>query len=154
MITIDKSITAYTRSYDVTKVSKEQLYASSVQHIADVLKGIQFFQRMLYEAAEVHDADKLTDIDQFYSDFITNFDSTVWWSNHKKTNRHHLLTNEGVPDDVNLIDVLEMIVDCVMAGKARSGQVYPLHIPVDVLQEAFNNTVTLLINEVQVKEDK
>ena len=43
-----------------------------------------------------------------------------------------------------------MIVDCVMAGMGRSGSVYPLAIPPDVLMAAFQNTVELLKREVVV----
>ena len=61
---------------------------------------------------------------------------------------------DGVPDDVNLIDVLDMVIDCVMAGMARTGQVYPLKIDPDVLMKAFNNTVELLKDNVVVIEDE
>jgi 4-aminobutyrate aminotransferase-like enzyme len=57
-----------------------------------------------------------------------------------------------VRDDVNLIDVLDMIVDCVMAGMGRTGSVYPLEISQDVLKKAFDNTVTLLKNNVTVED--
>jgi len=151
MITIRQSKTADTRTCDVSQVSKEQLMASSVQHIADVLKGMQFFQKMLYESSERHDFDKLTKIDHFHSDFITKFEKTGWWDNHRKVNRHHLLADDGVPKDVNLIDVLDMIVDCVMAGMGRSGSVYPLEIKPEVLMNAFSNTVELLKSQVVVE---
>jgi hypothetical protein len=54
--------------------------------------------------------------------------------------------------DVNLIDVLDMIADCVMAGMARSGSVYPLNIDTAVLMRAFQNTVELLKSHVTVQE--
>ena len=62
------------------------------------------------------------------------------------------MEDEGIPEDVNLIDVLEMIVDCVMAGMGRTGTVYPLEIKSEVLMSAFVNTVELLKNEVKVEE--
>jgi hypothetical protein len=99
---------------------------------------------MLDEAATRHDEDKLTDIDGFHRDFVTGFQETTWWDAHRKLNRHHLLAADGVPDDVNLIDVLDMIADCVMAGMARSGSVYPLNIDPDVLMRAFQNTAKIL----------
>jgi len=151
MIIIQQSKTADTRTCDVSTVSKEQLRDSSVQHISDVLKGMQFFQKMLYESAERHDFDKLTEIDNFHSDFITKFRKVGWWDNHRKVNRHHLLADDGVPEDVNLIDVIDMIVDCVMAGMGRSGDVYPLDIKPDILMAAFQNTVNLLKDEIVVK---
>jgi len=59
---------------------------------------------------------------------------------------------DGVPADVNLLDVLEHITDCVMAGMARSGSVTPLCLPDEVLQKAFANTVELLKSRVVVGE--
>jgi len=61
------------------------------------------------------------------------------------------LESDGIPSDVNLIDVLDMIADCVMAGMARTGNVYPLDIKPDILMIAFNNTVELLKNKIIVE---
>lgn len=152
MITIKKSPTADTRSCDSSKVTKEQLLGSSVMHIADVSQGLEFFKNMLTSAEILHDFDKIKNIDQFHEDFLTGFKQTGWWDNHRKVNRHHLQVPDGVPGNVNLIDVLEMIVDCVMAGKARTGKVYDIKIPPKVLQDAFDNTVKLMINNVQVED--
>lgn len=152
MITIRKSKTADTRSCDFTQVSKETLYQSSTQHIDDVRQALKFFGTMLNDAAFVHDFDKLSDIDGFHRDFVTGFEKTEWWTKHKIVNRHHLLEASGVRDDVNLIDVLDMIADCVMAGKARTGDVYPLNIDPAVLMKAFQNTVELLKSQVMVVE--
>jgi protein tyrosine phosphatase len=152
MIKINKSKTADTRSCDFSKVSKETLYASSVQHLKDVKMGMEFFVLKLIESANNHDLDKLIDIDEFHKDFITGFKQTTWWDNHRKINRHHLLEPDGVPKDVNLIDVFDMIVDCVMAGMGRTGTIYPLNISPDILMDAFKNTVELLKNNVEVIE--
>ena len=84
---------------------------------------------------------------------MTGFKQTEWWDKHRKINRHHLLQEDGVPQDVNLIDVLDMIADCVMAGMARSGEVYPLNLDPDVLMRAFQNTVELLKQHVEVWTD-
>ena len=154
MITIKKSMTADTRTCDYSKVDKLQLLLSSTQHILDVWKGIEFFKNMLTNSAKSHDSDKITDIDQFHKDFITGFKQTIWWDNHRKITRHHMLEDDGVPEDVNLIDILEMISDCVMAGMGRSGSVYPLVIKPEVLMKAFENTVELLKSEVVVSEEK
>lgn len=151
MITIRKSPTADTRTCDFANVSKQTLRDSSVQHIADVRKGLAFFIDTLKHAANVHDFDKIDDIDGFHRDFVTGFKQTTWWDNHRKVNRHHLLQADGVPEDVNLIDVLDMIADCVMAGMARSGSVYALDIDPQVLAKAFTNTVELLKKEVTVE---
>jgi hypothetical protein len=151
MIKIKKSKTADTRTCDVSKVSKETLLESSAQHIRDVSQGMGFFIDMMEDAITTHDYDKFNDIDGFYRDFKNGFKTTDWWDNHRKINRHHLLVPDGVPEDVNLIDVMEMIVDCVMAGMGRTGYVYNLDIEPDVLMKAFNNTVEKLRKEVVVE---
>lgn len=149
-IAISQSKTADTRSCDYASVSQETLHASSVQHIGDVVKALEFFREKITEAATVHDHDKLSDIAGFHRDFVTGFKQTDWWDNHRKVNRHHLLNDDGVPSDVNLIDVLDMVADCVMAGMARTGSVYPLNIKPEVLMAAFNNTVELLKGNITV----
>lgn len=153
MIIINESKTADTRTCDYSKVDKLDLLLSSTQHICDVWKGIDFFKKMLTDSAKNHDTDKITGIDQFYDDFITGFKQTTWWDNHRKITRHHMLEDDGVPPNVNLIDILEMISDCVMAGMGRCGEVYPLVIKPEVLMQAFENTVELLKSEVVVAKE-
>lgn len=152
MIQIKKSTTADTRTCDWSKVTKEQLLESSNQHRADVLRGMDFFRQMISVAAVEHDMDKINDISGFHRDFQTGFKQTAWWDNHRKIARHHLLAEDGIPENVNLIDVLDMITDCVMAGMGRSGSVYPLNIAPETLMKAFQNTVELLKEQVQVVE--
>ena len=123
-----------------------------MQHIHDVQRGLAFFQRALAEAAIRHDTDKLTDIDGFHADFLTGFAQTGWWDRHRKLNRHHLTQADGIPEDVNLIDVLDMVADIVTAGMARSGGVYPVNLSAEVLEMAFQNTVTLLKDRIIVEE--
>jgi hypothetical protein len=151
-IVIEKSKTADTRSCDFSQVTKEQLLESSLQHIGDVQKGIDFFRDELTLAGLRHDHDKLSDIDGFHRDFVTGFKQTEWWDKHRTVNRHHLLQSDGVPVDVNLVDVLDMIADCVMAGMGRTGTVYPLDIKPEVLMAAFRNTVGLLKAQVVVAD--
>lgn len=153
MIQISKSHTADTRTCDFANVSKEVLLASSLQHIGDVVKALAFFQSKFTVAAGEHDYDKLTMIDWFHRDFVTGFKETGWWDNHRKIHRHHLNMADGVPADVNLIDIMEYISDCVMAGMARSGSVYELKIDDALLQRAFKNTVDLLKKQVEVIPD-
>lgn len=152
MIEIRQSATADSRTCNVDEVSREALLASSRQHIGDVAKALAFFSAKLVEAAAEHDYDKLTAIDHFYSDFQTKFQATGWWDNHRRIHRHHIDWEDGIPDDVNLIDVLEHIADCVMAGMARSGSVRELELPDELLQRAFRNTTELLQRQVVVVE--
>lgn len=151
MIRIAKSETADTRTCDYANVTKATLKESSIQHISDVTLALGFFRDKLSEAASNHDTDKITDIESFHADFVTGFAQTGWWDRHRKLNRHHLLQEDGIPSDVNLIDVLDFISDCVMAGMARSGEVYALELSPELLEKAFQNTVALLKNQVVVK---
>jgi hypothetical protein len=151
MIEINKSVTADTRTCDSSSTTKEQLLAASVQHIGDVVKAMAFFGAKITEQAGWHDNDKLTTIEAFHKDFLTGFKQTTWWDNHRKVTRHHISKDDGVPADVNLIDVLEHIADCVMAGMARSGTVYDLKLSDELLQRAFLNTTNLLKAQVVVK---
>jgi hypothetical protein len=150
MIKIHPSPTADTRTCDWSKVTKETLLSSSQQHIRDIRAGLAFFSGLLSEAGARHDHDKITAIDHFHADFRTGFKQTGWWDNHRKVNRHHLTEADGIPADVNLIDVLDFIVDCTMAGLARSGSVRPLVLDPAVLQRAFDNTASLLKANVEV----
>lgn len=151
MIQIRKSPTADTRTCDFANTDKAMLLASSRQHIGDVVKAIAFFSGKLVEAAGEHDYDKLTAIDWFHADFVTGFEQTGWWDNHRKIHRHHIDKADGVPDDVNLLDVLEHVADCVMAGMARSGSVYEVKLPDELLQRALRNTVELLKAQVSIQ---
>lgn len=152
MIEIGKSATADTRTCDFANTSKETLLASSKQHIQDVGLALGFFSALLTKQAVMHDTDKLTDIDGFHADFVTGFKETGWWDRHRKLNRHHLQQEDGIPADVNLIDVLDFIADCVMAGMARSGSVYALKLSPELLERAFQNTVEMLKREVVVRD--
>lgn len=149
-ITVKPSPTADTRTCDYTKVTHDILADSSWQHILDVRAALDLFAQLLVRSGEYHDEDKLSDLATFHRDFVTGFRQTEWWDRHRAINRHHLTQDDGVRDDVNLIDVLEFIADCVMAGMARSGSVYPLQLPTQVLEKAFQNTVEMLKREVVV----
>jgi hypothetical protein len=155
MIPIKQSKTADTRSCDYANVSKETLLLSSYQHIDDVRCGLEFFQELISRAAVMHDTDKITDIDSFHDDFTHGFGvgHTDWWTRHRRLNRHHLTMQDGIPSDVNLIDVLDFIADCVMAGMGRNGTVYPLKLDAELLERAFQNTVTLLKAQVVVEKE-
>ena len=92
----------------------------------------------------------------FYRDFVNtqengaDFVNGEWYKLHVKAERHHLLSN--CPDDVNLIDVLEIIVDCVCAGLARSGDIRDLEINSEILDRAVKNTAKLIKGMIEVVE--
>jgi len=151
VIEIEKSPTADSRTCDVTQVSKDQLIASTFMHKEDVRKGLEFFAQALQARIKSHDWSKLEYIDQFYSNFITKFHQHDWWDLHKEYERHHL-DDSCLDNEFNLVDIIEHIVDCVMAGMARSGSVYEIKISNEKLQNAFKNTVEMLKGEILVKE--
>lgn len=151
MITINRNLTADSRSCNFSAVDKDTLYKSSAHHIIDVMNGLNFFRRKLASAGLGHDKDKISGIDDFYSDFSGGFKSKKWLNNHYHVSRHHLSKDFGVPDDVNLLDVLEMVSDCVMAGLSRDGNVHPVKLSDSILRKALENTVKLLMGEIIVE---
>lgn len=136
------------------EVTEQKLLDNTYSHISDVQNVGFWLAEILKKQVLDHDHTKVDYIDQFYEDFISgkqgaDFKALPWWQIHL-TERHHL--NDAVPDDVNLIDVLEMVIDCTVAGLARSGNVYDITIPHDVLDRAINNTKQLIIDNVDVIE--
>ena len=140
MIRIKKNNKCDTRTCDVNEVSKSELLENSKEHIEDVKAGMHFFALTMIGAGVAHDYTKLTDIDGFYRDFKANFKTHDWWDKHRQEERHHLKDLEYVQDDVNLIDILEMITDGVMAGLARTGEYRKEEISDDLLRKAFDNS--------------
>ena len=150
MIRINKNSVADTRTCDYTKVTKEELLEASKSHIQDVDKGIDYFINILNYIRHHHDITKKNNIDEFYADFQTGFKTTSWYEMHQETERHHLSDDKYVQDDVNLLDILEMITDGVMAGMARSGEYRKEEIPDSLLRKAYENTIKMLLDRVEV----
>jgi hypothetical protein len=154
MIEIKRSNTADTRTCDYNKVSKEEVLNATYSHVDDVKKGIDFLIDMLVFKANHHDYTKFTNIDEFYSNFQTGFKTQSWYEYHQTIERHHLANPQYIQEDVNLLDVIEHLVDGVMAGLARSGEYRKDLITDETLRKAFDNTVKLLLNEVKVIDNK
>lgn len=153
MITIRKDPKADSRAAgnDVTIYELEDATAA---HIADVQQGLLYFAEKLNDAGWNHDWTKKAYLEEFHKEFTTlepgeGFKKGKWYALHVDSERHHLLTK--APTDVNLLDVLEYIVDGVMAGMARSGSVYPITLPDDILQKAMTNTVEMLKAQVELE---
>ena len=107
---------------------------SNIEHFTNVRDMMLNFAKDIERQGWKHDWTKGEEPyrSMFYRDMCNTiegrmkFEDGEWNKLHYTTERHHLLRN--VPDDVNLIDVIEMIADCVCAGMARSGEVRPLEI--------------------------
>lgn len=131
---------------------------SNEQHRKDVREMMRAIAGDIAFAGENHDYTKVDDDtgSLFYRELCNtiegrmNFEDGRWYKMHCETERHHL--NRHCPDDVNLIDVIEMICDCVCAGLARSGSVYPIEIPSEILQRAVSNTIEMCINAVDIED--
>lgn len=126
-------------------------------HQRDVQNLITEFTLMLKERAIKHDWTKTQEPyrSMFYRDMCNTIEGRMdftdgeWAHLHYcELERHHL--KRHCPDDVNLIDVIEMLCDCVSAGMARSGDVHDIDISPEVLTKAVTNTVDLLKGEIEV----
>lgn len=156
-IKIKKSTDADSRTAK-GELSKKKLEKASLQHIRDVEVGMLFFASLIRDAGRKHDFTKITHLDEFWEDYKQGladeeFKKADWYQTHINKERHHL--NSNIPHDVNLVDVLEMIVDCIMAGHARFGEVNPsfLELSPDLLEKAYWNTIYLLNGNLLIEED-
>ena len=149
-ITIKRSSSADSRS-SPTPIPVKVLKTSTMMHISDVRKAIGLFQQLLGEAGVNHDNTKMSKLEDF-SDALNSGEvkKSGWYKKHITQERHHLKSH--VPDNVNLIDVLEYVADIVTAGLARSGDVYDDDLSPTVLKVALANTIELLKKSIIVKE--
>lgn len=158
MIKIKKNPYGDTRTAPICDSTDEQYIKfreATDSHRKEVYDAMNFLVALCEKAGQAHDYTKNDEKIQFFIDFNTalnnkdyDFTKGKWYQNHIRAERHHL--NNYCPDDVNLIDVLEMITDCVCAGLARSDKVYPIEISSDILQLAVKNTVDLIENECSI----
>lgn len=131
---------------------------SNYLHRKDVKTMMNNFAENIKDRAEKHDWSKTEEPykSMFYRELCNtiegrmNFEDGEWYKVHCAYERHHLLMN--CPENVNLIDVIEMICDCVCAGMARSGCVRELEIDNDILNRAVDNTVEMLKNCVELED--
>ncbi len=133
-------------NYDFSEVSKEELLNSSQHHINDVRQGITWFIEELVERGQKHDFTKLKYINEYYQAFLNDLKIQDWGEFHKKMQRHHIDDPNGQPQDIDLIDVIEFIIDTVMAGVAKYGQYNIKLLSDDLLQKAYKNTIKKLLD--------
>ena len=135
-----------------TTVSDQDVKIDTEYHIEAVKKLGDAVADSIKEQFAKHDFTKMDNIPWFAESLNKGFNSKEfkdWYRMHVNTERHHLL--KSVPDDVNLIDVLEMICDCCSAGMARTGKVFDVEIPTEVLIKATENTVKMIIKSIKVE---
>ena len=138
------------------KLKRDEVEYDTKAHIDAVVKCGKFMADKINEQFAKHDHTKLGEHLDDFADALSSrlkdkeFKELPWWKTHL-TERHHL--NDKAPEDVNLIDVLEMICDCCVAGMARTGEVYDLDLPDEVLKKAFKNTAEMIKKDIKVEKD-
>lgn len=153
MIRIKKNPNGDTRTAP-KGITFEQFQQANDMHINNVEEVMWEIANLVEKAGELHDCTKKSQERMFYRDFVNtqengaDFVSGEWYQLHVNAERHHLLSN--CPEDVNLIDVLEMIADCTCAGLARSGEIRDLEINSEILDRAVKNTAELIKSMVEV----
>lgn len=153
-VTIHKNPNGDTRTAP-KDISFIQFQEANDSHVEDVKTTMCYLSIFLVEKGLKHDWTKKSEEKMFYRDFLAtmnegaDFVSGEWYQLHVNTERHHLLSR--CPEDVNLLDVIEMIVDCVCAGKTRSGEIKGLEITTDILEKALKNTVKLIDDMTMVE---
>ena len=137
------------------KPSFDEFQAANGSHMADVQDVTFEIAKLIKKAGIEHDYTKLTYEAEFYADFCKVLDGSTekftdmeWYQKHIKEERHHI--NSRCPDDVDLIDIIEHVVDCYCAGKTRSGYISPVVIDPEILKRAVENTVKLIDNNTRI----
>lgn len=153
-ITIEKTQGADTRSAKEV-VTKETLLSESHLHKSHVRKMMAVLAQELITRGENHDHTKTEAIDLFHDNFVKAFNKEMefkqhaWWKLHL-TEKHHI--NDYMHADTDLLDLLEMLVDCVCAGMARTGNIFPIEMDNDRFQQMLKNTVDKIKNCIEVKD--
>ena len=136
----------------------EEFRQANSSHRTDVYVVMTALSDLLRQQGYNHDWTKV----EFYhgeADFWKDFQNSLlnnadfinsdWYQWHVHEEKHH--PNSYCHDDINLLDLIEMIVDCVCAGKARAGEVRPMEINDEILKKAFENTVKLVDDITEVE---
>lgn len=139
------------------KPSFDEFRAANGSHMTDVEDVMLEIAKLIRKAGLEHDYTKKFYEPEFYADFCKVLDESTekftdmdWYQTHIREERHHI--NSRCPDDVDLIDIIEHIVDCCCAGKTRSGHISPVVIDPEILKRAVDNTVKLIDNNTRIVE--
>ena len=130
----------------------EKLFLETKSHRRDIQKILHFLSIKLEKIGDRHDYTKFRNPgnNELNSDFIkmieSNFENLQWYNEHIKQERHHLEKN--IPEDVNLLDVIEYLADGIAAGLIRNKEYIKKELSPEVLQKAFKNTIDLILNEI------
>lgn len=140
-----------------SELSKTTLLESTEIHRNDVKRLMDCMAEIIVKKGENHDWTKIEYFDEFADEVLKphtddEFKNAQWYQNHIFEERHHL--NANCPVDVNLFDCLELIADCIVAGKGRAGRLTPAYLKLkdpSILERAYWNTVKLLDDIVEIE---
>ena len=140
-----------------SELSKTTLLESTEIHRNDVKRLMDCMAEIIVKKGENHDWTKIEYFDEFADEVLKphtddEFKNAHWYQNHIFEERHHL--NANCPVDVNLFDCLELIADCIVAGKGRAGRLTPAYLKLkdpSILERAYWNTVKLLDDIVEIE---
>ena len=134
--------------------NKDLLYVETQQHRNDVFRLMSLIALEIIETGNKHDWSKIKYFNEYAQDVQErpenpNFEEREWYKIHTTEERHHL--GAEIPEDIDLIDIIEFISDSIVAGKARTGRVEKkyLELPGDILKKAYWNTINKMIKEVK-----
>jgi len=159
-IKIARTLKCDTRSGNIANVSDKDVLIDTLKHKYAVKVVYDGLFKMGSRQISIHDFTKIELLEMFAdalrSGAINDEFREIYWFKeiHAKKERHHL--NDFCPDDVNLIDVIEMIIDCVVAYLARrtpeNNEFRDITISNDILQKAIKNTSKLLLDNIEVTD--
>lgn len=146
------------RTCNPKKISFEQFREANLSHQREVKSVMSTLAMLLINNGLIHDYTKNSSLYQEYYEYFKDFKEKQgidfingsWYQHHITAERHH--PNSYCCSDINLLDIIETIVDCVCAGKARSGEIRDLEFDSEIVQKAIQNTVKL-IDDITVVED-
>lgn len=128
-------------------------------HINNVKQVMREISNSLNSKVSYHDFTKIHEPfkTMFYNavyEKIKNgasFDDSEWAITHYSTERHHL--NKHIPEDMDLLDVLEYVVDQIVSNAEQLGIKGNVTISNLDLMTALQNTVSKISNMIFIPEE-
>lgn len=155
MVIIYKNPNGDTRTADKNVTFKEFQKANDM-HIQDVKNVMNEIAYKIMHNGNKHDYTKKSFEKGFFNcfkdtlEYDDNFIESPWYQLHIDREKHHPLSKCHA--DITLLDIIEMVADCVCAGKSRTGEVRDLEISDEILKLALKNTVKEIDKMVRVDE--
>lgn len=117
-------------------------------HREEVKSVIQELGDKLIDIGVEHDYTKLQYEEEYFRDFKdtlengSDFTKGEWYQMHIHKEKHH--PTAYCHDDINLLHIIEFISDVLVATAARKGEAEMVELPPEILQKAYENTITLI----------